>query len=93
MAHASINGQQISLVVVRDKERIARIAQLAGQPAIATADTFVAFVVDFNRTAEAAKLVGFYKTVETQAPAAERTKDWVTLGCFAVASSVENVFY
>lgn len=42
---------------------------------------------------ETAKLVGFYKTVEASAPANERTKDWVALGCFAVASSVENVFY
>jgi len=42
---------------------------------------------------ETAKLVAFYKTVEAQAPAGERTKDWVALGCFAVASSVENVFY
>lgn len=66
-APTSINGQQISLVVVRDKERIARIAELAGQPAIATADAFVAFVVDFNRTAEAAKLAGTEQIVERSA--------------------------
>jgi hypothetical protein len=44
--------------------------------------------------AETAKLVGFYGTVEVSpGPAAERAKTWVTLSCFAVASSVENVFY
>lgn len=67
-APSSINGQQISLVVVRDKERIARIAELAGgQQQVATADVFVAFVVDYNRTAEAAKLAGTEQVVERSA--------------------------
>ncbi|PFG18165.1 FMN reductase [NAD(P)H] [Propionicimonas paludicola] len=66
-APTSINGQQITLVVVRDKERIARIAELAGQPGIAAADAFVAFVADFNRTAEAAKLAGTEQVVERSA--------------------------
>lgn len=44
--------------------------------------------------AETAKLVAFYKTVESSAaPAADRARNWVTLGCYAVASSTENVFY
>lgn len=43
---------------------------------------------------ETAKLVGFYGTVEASpGPAGERVKTWVALSCFAVASSVENVFY
>ena len=44
--------------------------------------------------AETAKLIAFYKTVESSAvPAADRARNWVTLGCYAVASSTENVFY
>lgn len=43
---------------------------------------------------ETAKLLAFYKTVEaSNVPAEDRARDWVTLGCFAVASSTENVFY
>lgn len=55
----SINGEQISLVVVRDKETIAKIAELAGgQPQVAGADVFVAFIMDFHRTSVAAQLKG-----------------------------------
>ncbi|MGZ3378286.1 MAG: hypothetical protein ACXU8S_16955 [Phenylobacterium sp.] len=44
--------------------------------------------------AETAQLLGFYQKVSASgSPAETRVKDWVTLGCFAVASSVENVFY
>ncbi len=44
--------------------------------------------------AETAQLLGFYQKVSASAsPADTKVKDWVTLGCFAVASSVENVFY
>lgn len=67
-APSSINGQQTSLVVVRDKERIARVAQIAGgQPQVAGADVVVVFVIDFNRTAEAAKLAGTEQVVERSA--------------------------
>jgi hypothetical protein len=44
--------------------------------------------------AETAQMLGFYQKVSASAsPADTKVKDWVTLGCFAVASSVENVFY
>ena len=44
--------------------------------------------------AETAQLLGFYQKVSASAsPADTKVKDWVTLGCFAVASSVENIFY
>ena len=44
--------------------------------------------------AETAQLLGFYqKVAASSSPADTKVKDWVTLGCFAVASSVENVFY
>ena len=44
---------------------------------------------------ETTELVRFYgKTARTGGKAnPDAVKDWVTLGCFAVASSLENVFY
>jgi FMN reductase [NAD(P)H] len=67
-APTSINGQQTSLVVIRDRERIARVAELAGgQPQVASADVVVVFVLDYNRTAEAAKIVGTEQVVERSA--------------------------
>lgn len=44
---------------------------------------------------ETAQLVAFYDEVATSngKPNPTATRDWVTLGCFAVASSTENVFY
>ncbi|MGL4831940.1 MAG: nitroreductase family protein [Propionibacteriaceae bacterium] len=54
-APSSINGQQISLVVVTDPERVERLAQLAGgQPQVAAAPVFVVFVIDYHRTTVAA---------------------------------------
>lgn len=48
---SSMNGQQTSLVVVRDAARRARIAELAGgQPWIAQAPVFVVIVMDFHKT-------------------------------------------
>ncbi len=45
--------------------------------------------------AEKAQMAEFYKTVSAgrSDPVAAIEKDWVTLGCFAVASSLENTFY
>lgn len=48
---SSMNGQQTSLVVVRDATRRARIAELAGgQPWIAQAPVFIVVVMDFYKT-------------------------------------------
>lgn len=48
----SINGQQVSLVVVQDATRRQKIAEIAGgQPWIAKAPVFVTVVVDFQKTA------------------------------------------
>jgi len=67
-APTSINGQQTSLLVIRDKQRIARVAEIAGgQPQVAGADVVVVFVMDFNRTAEAAKIAGTEQVVERSA--------------------------
>jgi FMN reductase [NAD(P)H] len=53
------NGQQISLVVVRDADTRARISQITGgQAAIAKAPVFVAVVIDFYKTAIAAETAG-----------------------------------
>ena len=55
----SINGQQVSLVVVQDPTRRAEIARIAGcQPWIAQAPVFVTVVVDFHKTAVGARLAG-----------------------------------
>ena len=45
--------------------------------------------------AEKAQMADFYKTVSAgrSDPVAAVEKDWVTLSCFAVASSLENTFY
>jgi FMN reductase [NAD(P)H] len=50
-APTSMNMQEISLVVVRDAGKRARIAELAGgQPWIAQAPVFIALVIDFHKT-------------------------------------------
>lgn len=50
-APTSMNAQEISLVVVRDAEQRARIAELAGGQAwIAQAPVLIAVVVDFHKT-------------------------------------------
>jgi len=50
-APTSMNAQEISLVVVRDGERRARIAELAGGQAwIAQAPVFITVVMDFHKT-------------------------------------------
>ena len=56
---SSINGQQISLVVVRDPARRARIAAIAGgQPWIAQAPVFIAVVIDFYKSYIGAEMAG-----------------------------------
>lgn len=55
----SVNGQQISLVVTRDKATIQQIAAIAGgQPQVASADVFITVVIDYQRPLEAARLAG-----------------------------------
>lgn len=50
-APTSMNGQDISLIVVRDAEKRARIAELAGgQTWIAQAPVFITIVIDFHKT-------------------------------------------
>ena len=67
-APTSINGQQISLVYTRDKEKLAHIARLCNEQAhIATADVFVGIVIDFNRTSAIVESVGKNHIIEQSA--------------------------
>ncbi|WP_176079859.1 NADPH-dependent oxidoreductase [Paraburkholderia tropica] len=71
----SINGQHVSLVVVRDETRRRTIADLAGgQPWIAQAPVFVTIVADFHKTDVALSVAGakqvIHESVEGFATAA-----------------------
>ncbi|MXR36273.1 nitroreductase family protein [Craterilacuibacter sinensis] len=58
-APTSVNGEQISLIVTRDKDTIRKIAQIAGgQPQVASAEVFITILIDFNRTANAVAMAG-----------------------------------
>lgn len=62
----SINAQQASVIVTRDKEKIAKIAEITGgQPQVAGADVFITVVADFNKTNEAFKLHEKTQTVQS----------------------------
>lgn len=53
----SINGQQISIVVTRDKETLQQISDINwGQKHIAQCSAFITFVIDYNRSEEALKI-------------------------------------
>ena len=67
-APTSINGQQISLVYTRNKEKLKTIAELCGRQAhIAEADVFVGIVIDFNRTSAIVESVGRKHVIEQSA--------------------------
>lgn len=54
----SINGQQISVIVVRDQEKRNKLAEIAGgQSYIAKAPVFLVFIADFYKTYLAGKSV------------------------------------
>lgn len=51
----SVHGQQTSLIVVKDKDKIKKIAELSGgQKQVENADVFVLILVDYHRAAYAA---------------------------------------
>jgi FMN reductase [NAD(P)H] len=61
-APTSMNAQEISLIVVRDAERKAKIAEYSGgQPWIVQAPLFITIVIDFHKTD-----LGVRKAGETQ---------------------------
>jgi len=62
----SINGQQTSVIVVRDVETKNKIAELAGgQPWISAAPVFILFVADFYKTDLAAKKNNLEQVIHT----------------------------
>jgi len=64
----SINGQQISLVYTKDKEKIKQIAKICGgQMQVETADVFITIVVDFNRTSFAVEQAGEIQQIDKSA--------------------------
>lgn len=62
LAPTSMNAQEISLIVVRNEQRKAQIAEIAGgQTWIAQAPVFIAIILDFHKTD-----LGLRKTGQTQ---------------------------
>lgn len=60
----SINGQQVSVIVVRDKEKREKLAELVGnQPYVAKAPVFLIFVMDFYRTHLAGEKTGLKQVI------------------------------
>lgn len=67
-APSSINAQQVSLIVTRDKATIEEIAIIAGgQAQVATADVFITIVIDFNRTDIASRFESQKQIIEQSA--------------------------
>jgi len=65
LAPTSMNSQQVSIVVIRDAARRARVAEIAGgQPWIAQAPVFLALVADLYKTRLGTEKAGF--TQQTQ---------------------------
>ena len=55
----SVHGQQTSLIVVKDKDKIKKIAELSGgQKQVENADVFVLVLADYYRPYYAAKSIG-----------------------------------
>ena len=60
----SINGQQTSVIVVRDMAKREKLAELVGnQPYVAKAPVFLIFVMDFYRTHLAGEKTGFPQVI------------------------------
>jgi len=64
----AFNAQFVSLIVTREKDKIQKIAKLAGdQPQVAGADVFITVVVDFKRGALVADMVNKESQLESSA--------------------------
>ncbi|BCZ45687.1 NADPH-dependent oxidoreductase [Clostridium gelidum] len=60
----SINGQQTTVIVIKDKEKRAKLAELVGnQEYVAKAPVFLIFVMDFYRTYLAGEKTGFKQVI------------------------------
>lgn len=90
----SINAQHISLLVVRDPARRARIAEIAGGQAwIARAPVFITIVVDFYKTALAAELASKEQVIHASVEgfAAGAVDAGITLGNLMIAARAEGL--
>lgn len=55
----SKGGQQTSIIVIRNKEKLKKLAEISGgQEKIAQADTYMVIIADYHRTAYAAECAG-----------------------------------
>lgn len=62
---SSINAQEVSVVVVRDAAKRARISEIAGgQPWIAKAPVFITLIVDFNKTRIGVEKAGYTQVIQ-----------------------------
>ena len=62
---SSINAQEVSVVVVRDAAKRARISEIAGgQPWIAKAPVFIALIADFNKTRIGVEKAGYQQVIQ-----------------------------
>ncbi len=67
-APTSMNGQQTSVIVVRDAEKRKRMCEIArGQPWVAAAPVFLTVVMDFHKTAKAAAMAGGTQVIQESA--------------------------
>jgi len=90
----SVNGQQISLVVVQDPARRAEIARIAGgQLWIAQAPVFITLVVDFNKTALGVEAAGQQQLIHDSVEGAMvgAVDAGITLGRLMAAAQAEGL--
>ncbi len=85
----SINGQQTSIIVVRDKAKREKLAELVGnQPYVAKAPVFLVFVMDFYRTYLAGEKTGFNQVIheDIEGILAGATDVGIALGASVIAA-------
>ncbi|MCW3479094.1 NADPH-dependent oxidoreductase [Neisseriaceae bacterium JH1-16] len=90
----SVNGQQVSLVVVQDPARRAEIAKIAGgQPWIAQAPVFITVVMDFSKTALGIEAAGQQQVIHdsVEGVMVGAVDAGITLGRLMVAAQAEGL--
>ncbi|MDN0082981.1 NADPH-dependent oxidoreductase [Crenobacter sp. SG2305] len=90
----SINGQQVSLVVVQDSTRRAEIAKIAGgQPWIAQAPVFITVVMDFSKTALGVEVAGKQQVIHDsiEGTMVGAVDAGITLGRLMAAAQAEGL--
>ena len=85
----SINGQQTSVIVVRDKKKKEKLAELVGnQEYVAKAPVFLVFVMDFYRTRLAGEKTGLKQVIneDIEGVLAGSVDSGIALGAAVVAA-------